>query len=308
MKRFFTLIAVAGLLFVGCNGDSNDNTFKATHLTGLYNGYFMGYYDTPNYYFYMGNAAVEELEAINPKYAPNATYYVVDLFGSESTEKPIQLPDGRYTFGNNSAEGTFSEFSRVVTTDSRGAILSEINLAEGTLVVDGESVTLTATDINGNSHSVRYEGFYSLVDASNSTAADDVVYEATNLYIRYIEDNNFYITFGPNDFLSDGLTNAPSESYYFFSVYADIDSAPENIHAYNNLPKGIYTHDTTDSCQPWTIDITDRAMYVKNNANGYTIDADYFSNATILVTDEDITAVVTTQTSKKQHRITYSFE
>ena len=308
MKNIFTSIAVVALLLVGCKGNNETPTFETTHLMGLYNGYFMGYYDTPNYYFYMGNAAVEELEMNNPKYAPNATYYVIDLFGSESNESPIQLPEGAYTFGDNNSQGTFSKFSRVVTTDSRGAILSEVNLAEGTLVVDGESVTLTATDINGHSHSVRYEGFYSLIDASNSESSDDVLYEATNLYIRHIEDNNFYITFGPNDFLSDGLTNAPSESYYFFSVYADIDSAPEDIHAYDNLPKGIYTHDTTDSAEPWTIDITDRALYLKNNANGYTIDADYFSSATILVTDNEITAVVTTETSKKQHRITYSFE
>lgn len=308
MKKIFALIVAVGLLLVGCKGNNEDNTFKATHLTGLYNGYFMGYYDTPNYYFYMGDAAVEELESINPKYAPNATYYIIDLFGSESTVTPIQLPEGTYTFGNGSAEGTFSEFSRVVKTDERGAILSEVNLTEGTLVVDGERVTLTATDTDGQSHSVEYEGFYSLVDASNSTAADDVVYEATNLYIRYIEDNNFYITFGPNDFMSDGRTDAPSESYYFFSVYADIDSTPEDIHAYDNLPKGIYTHDTTDSCEPWTIDITDRAMFVRNNNAGYTVEADYFSEATIVVTDEGVTAVVTTLTSKKQHRITYSFE
>lgn len=308
MKRLLLIAAIAALFCVSCGSGKDEQSFQATHLTGLYNGYYMGYYSTPNYYFYLGDAAVEDVESPTPTFAPNATYYVIDLFGSENTVRPIQLPEGTYTFGTDNTEGTFSGYSRVIKTNEKGEIISEVNFTDGTLVVGDESIKLTATDKEGKSHSVEYKGFYSLVDASSSTTADEVLYEATNLYIRYVEGNNFYITFGPNDFLSDGSTATPSESYYFFSVYADIDEAPTDIHDYDNLPKGIYTHDTTDSCAPWTIDITDRAMYLRNNKSGYTIEADYFSDAKIVVTDEGITALVTTQTTKRQHRITYSFE
>lgn len=308
MKRRMILMAIVGVLLFGCKVNDGDKAFRATHLSGLYNGYYMGYYEVPNYYFYVGNAPVDNLQSPSPTLSPDATYYIIDLFAAEATATPITIPTGSYTFNTDYSMGTFSEYSRVLRTDSKGEIISEIALADGTMTVSATGITINATDNEGKSHYVVFEGSYGLTDASIEATEGDIHYDATNLFIRYIEDGNFYVTFGPNDFLSDGSTDTPSESYYFFSVYSDVMEQPEDIHAYENLPKGIYSHDTTDSCAPWTIDITDRAMYLKNNANGYTIDADYFSDATLVVSDKGVSAVVTTLTGKKRHHISYSFE
>lgn len=294
-----------------------DVEFEATALSGLYNGYYMGYYTSPNYYFYLSDHSVEGMESNEATFAPNGTYYLIDLFVEEEpTEEPITIAEGVYTY-NNSGEnlaGTFTSYSRHFKTNSAGEEVDEQTFTEGTLTVTAEGMTLVVTDTEGVEHTVTYSGSYEFYNASGepvgSGPADadvEVEYESPNAFIRYIEDGIFYLTLGPNDFLTDGSTATPSESYYFFSLHTDVMEAPEDVKSWEPLPKGTYTIDLTDSAEPWTIDGTDRSMYLRNNASGYTIDADYFSEGTVEITEEGITATIKTTTREQWHKVTYTF-
>ncbi|MBQ5613882.1 MAG: BACON domain-containing protein [Tidjanibacter sp.] len=297
--------------------EPEDVEFTATALSGLYNGYYLGYYTSPNYYFYLSDRSVEGMESNEATLAPNGTYYLIDLFTSEEpTEEPITIAEGVYTYddsGDNLA-GTFTAYSRHFKTNSTGEEVGNVTFTDGTLTVTADGMTLVVTDTDGITHTVTYSGSYEFYNASGDEIGSGpidpdiaVEYESPNAFIRYIEDGIFYLTLGPNDFLTDGSTAAPSARYYFFSLITDVMEEPTDVKSWEPLPKGTYTIDLTDSGEPWTIDATDRSMYVHNNASGTTIDADYFSEGTVEITDEGITATIKTTTRKQWHKVTYTF-
>ncbi len=294
--------------------ESEDIEFTATHLTGLYNGYYMGYYTNPNYFFYLGNGEVSDLQSDAPLAAPNGKFYVIDLFVENApTEEPITIPEGTYTFdssGENRA-GTFTSYSRYFTTGALpGQETTSVDFVDGTLTVTAEGMTLQVTDTDGIKHTVTFAGSYLLVNNSGSDIGDDTPIEeieehaAPNCFIRYTDNGIFYFTLGPNDYFTDAQL-IPDARYYIFSLHTDVTEVSGD--AREALPKGTYTIDLTDSAEPWTIDGTDRSMYVKNNSMGYTVDADYFSEGTLTVTDEGVIALVKTSNGNKWHKVTYSF-
>ncbi len=285
--------------------------FEATHLSGLYNGYYMGYYTNPNYFFYLGDGEVSDLQSDAPLAAPNGKFYVIDLFVENApTEEPITIPEGVYTFddsGENLA-GTFTSYSRHFTTGALpGQELTSVYFVDGTLIVTAEGMTLQVTDEDGVEHTVTFDGSYTLVDNSGDEEApeeDIVKHAAPNCFIRYTDNGIFYLTLGPNDFFTDAQM-IPNASYYIFSLHTDLTEVSGDARA--ALPKGTYTIDLTDSAEPWTIDATDRSMYVMNNSMGYTADADYFSEGTLTITDEGVIVLVKTTNGNKWHKVTYSF-
>ena len=140
--------------------------FKAPILWGDYYGDAL----TPgaaNYWFFLSDRGFDTED----KSYPNATYYRIDAYGPLATGSGIvAIPDGTYTYDPNNtyAQWTFTaEWSGYWVTDANAHRDEIIKFEEATLVVEGEKITLNAK-INGEQHTVVYEGENALLDCQGS--------------------------------------------------------------------------------------------------------------------------------------------
>ena len=146
-------------------GDGEIN-FHAPILWGDYLGDAL----TPgagNYWFFLSDRGFDT----NGKSYPNTTYYRIDAYGPLAVGSGVvAIPDGTYTYDPNNtyAEWTFTaEYSGYWVTDAdahRGDILK---FEEATLVVKGNTITLTAK-VNGEVHNVVFEGENALLDSRDN--------------------------------------------------------------------------------------------------------------------------------------------
>ena len=146
-------------------GDGEIN-FKAPILWGDYYGDAL----TPgvgNYWFFLSDRGFDAED----KSYPNATYYRIDAYGPlATTSGVVPIPDGTYTYDPNDtyAQWTFTaEWSGHWVTDANAHRDDILKFEEGTLVVDGNKITLTAK-INGEVHNVVFEGENALLDCQGS--------------------------------------------------------------------------------------------------------------------------------------------
>lgn len=141
--------------------------FNAPTLTGEY----LGDAATPcvaNYWFFLTDRGFNSEGAS----MANATYYRIDAYGpvNATGDEMVKIPNGTYTFDPNNTlnEWTFTaEYSGFWVTNS-DARRDHINPFEsGTIVVEGTKITLEVV-VNGEHHTVIYEGETKIPDASAS--------------------------------------------------------------------------------------------------------------------------------------------
>ena len=145
------------------DGDAN---FKASIMGGEYLGDAL----TPgaaNYWFFLSDRGFDTED----KSYPNATYYRIDAYGPLATGSGIvAIPDGTYTYDPNNtyAQWTFTaEWSGHWVTDANAHRDAILKFEEATLVVEGNKITLNAK-VNGEQHTVVYEGENALLDSRGS--------------------------------------------------------------------------------------------------------------------------------------------
>lgn len=147
-------------------GITPDTVVEAPMVTGHYYGKIA----TPinNYYLCFTDKG---LDSNNLTQNPDTYYYFVDLFlDAEPVDENFRVPDGTYTYDISSGEsGTFAYFSWYQENDYQGVTSLRRTYTDGTLVVDGDRLTLTVTlePYDGRlseRHVVTYEGDYALVD------------------------------------------------------------------------------------------------------------------------------------------------
>ncbi|MBP3548261.1 MAG: BACON domain-containing protein [Alistipes sp.] len=143
-------------------------------LTGHYYGNVQGLY---NFYLVFSDKGMSSYEAIlNHNYfnVPNAYYYVVDLYlTTAASNAECTVPNGTYGFDRNSngwPDQFGHKFSWLQINDEGGFAASQTLFETGTLTVEDGKVTLSVTMNNKaqevESHTVVFEGDYSLVDMS----------------------------------------------------------------------------------------------------------------------------------------------
>ena len=142
--------------------------FKAPLLWGDYYGDAL----TPgaaNYWFFLSDRGFDT----EGNSYPNATYYRIDAYGPlAKTTGIVPIPDGTYTYDPNDtyAQWTFTaEWSGHWVTDANAHRDAILKFEEGTLVVEGNKITLTAK-INGEVHNVVFEGENALLDCQNDVS------------------------------------------------------------------------------------------------------------------------------------------
>ncbi len=145
---------------------TGDINFNAPILWGDYYGDAL----TPgaaNYWFFLSDRGFD----YEDNSYPNATYYRIDAYGPlATTSGVVAIPDGTYTYDPNNtyAQWTFTaEWSGFWVTDAKAHRDAIIKFEEATLVVEGNKITLNAT-INGEKHTVVYEGENALLDYQDS--------------------------------------------------------------------------------------------------------------------------------------------
>lgn len=145
---------------------TGDINFNAPILWGDYYGDAL----TPgaaNYWFFLSDRGFDTED----KSYPNATYYRIDAYGPLATGSGIvAIPDGTYTYDPNNtyAQWTFTaEWSGHWVTDANAHRDEILKFDEATLVVEGNKITLNAK-INGEQHTVVYEGENALLDCQDS--------------------------------------------------------------------------------------------------------------------------------------------
>lgn len=146
-------------------GDGEIN-FNAPILWGDYYGDAL----TPgagNYWFFLSDRGFDSED----NSYPNATYYRIDAYGPlATTSGVVSIPDGTYTYDPNNtyAQWTFTaEYSGYWVTDVNAHRDAILKFEEATLVVEGNKITLNAK-VNGEQHTVVYEGENALLDCQGS--------------------------------------------------------------------------------------------------------------------------------------------
>lgn len=146
-------------------GDGEIN-FNAPLLWGDYYGDAL----TPgaaNYWFFLSDRGFDTED----NSYPNATYYRIDAYGPLAKGSGVvAIPDGTYTYDPNNtyAQWTFTaEWSGYWVTDANAHRDAILKFEEATLVVEGNKITLNAK-INGEQHTVVYEGENALLDCQDS--------------------------------------------------------------------------------------------------------------------------------------------
>lgn len=149
-------------------GVAPDTIVEAPMLVGHYYGTKV----TPINNFYLCFSD-NGLDYRNLTTKPDTYYYIVDLFlDAEPVDGDFRVPDGVYTYDESSgASGTFAYFSWYQENNSRGEATLQRRYTSGTLIVEGDKLSLTvmleATNENPSErHVVQFEGDYSLVDMS----------------------------------------------------------------------------------------------------------------------------------------------
>ena len=149
-----------------------DIKIEAPILTGHYYGNVQGLY---NFYLVFSDKGMSSYEAIyghNYFNVANAYYYVIDLYlSTEATNEECTVPNGTYGFDRKSQgwpDQFGHEFSWLQTNDENGFSTAQRQFEDGTLTVEDGKVTLNVIMYNENqqeeSHTVIYEGDYSLID------------------------------------------------------------------------------------------------------------------------------------------------
>ena len=146
---------------------SGDINFNAPTLWGDYYGDAL----TPgagNYWFFLTDRSFDT----EGKSYPNATYYRIDAYGPLATGSGIvAIPDGTYIYDPNDtyAQWTFTaEYSGFWVTDANARRDDILKFEEGTtLVVEGNRITLNGK-VNGEKHSVVFEGENALLDSRDN--------------------------------------------------------------------------------------------------------------------------------------------
>ena len=175
-------------------GDGEIN-FQAPLLWGDYYGDAL----TPgsaNYWFFLSDRGFD----IDGNSYPNATYYRIDAYGPlAKTTGIVPIPDGTYTYDPNDtyAQWTFTaEWSGHWVTDANANRDAILKFEEGTLVVEGSKITLTAK-INGEVHNVVFEGENALLDCQNdvvvhTTLDGDYAADLSDHYMIYECYGDYY--------------------------------------------------------------------------------------------------------------------
>lgn len=178
-----------------CDGEIN---FKAPVLWGDYYGDAL----TPgvaNYWLFLSDRGFD----INGNSLPFATYYRIDAYGPLANTVGggvmVSIPDGTYIYDPDStcAEWTFTaEWSGYWVTDAKAQRGDILKFEDGTLVVDGDKITLTAK-INGEVHNVVFEGENVLLDCRHeivvyTTLDGDYEADLSDHYMEYECYGDYY--------------------------------------------------------------------------------------------------------------------
>lgn len=186
VKELITFLAIVALVATGCNDEpqpvnptpENPTPEEGVEFTAnFFDGEYYGDYYSPgigNYYLHLSDNGFEE-----SGYAqPNSRYYRIDLYSdyyAGAEVESLQLPVGTYTLDmeNTLAHGTFSvAWSKYMTTDGEGNFIEEASFEAGELIVSEDGAVLKVT-INGEEHTVTYEG-KTLVSDKRSATGEDV--------------------------------------------------------------------------------------------------------------------------------------
>lgn len=154
------------------NPEPTNIEVAAPILTGHYYGNVQGLY---NFYLVFSDKGMSSYEPVmyhNYFNVANAYYYVVDLYlTTPASNAECTVPYGTYGFDRNSngwPDQFGHEFSWLQINDESGFSMSQTQFETGELKVEEGKVTLTITLINSNAedetHTVTYDGDYSLVD------------------------------------------------------------------------------------------------------------------------------------------------
>lgn len=174
---------------------TGDINFNAPILWGDYYGDAL----TPgaaNYWFFLSDRGFDTED----NSYPNATYYRIDAYGPLATGSGIvAIPDGTYTYDPNNtyAQWTFTaEWSGHWVTDANAHRDEILKFDEATLVVEGKKITLNAK-INGEQHTVVYEGENALLDCQNdinvlTTLEGDYEVDLSNHHMVYECYDDYY--------------------------------------------------------------------------------------------------------------------
>lgn len=174
---------------------TGDINFNAPILWGDYYGDAL----TPgaaNYWFFLSDRGFDTED----NSYPNATYYRIDAYGPLATGSGIvAIPDGTYTYDPNNtyAQWTFTaEWSGHWVTDANAHRDEILKFDEATLVVEGNKITLNAK-INGEQHTVVYEGENALLDCQNdinvlTTLEGDYEVDLSNHHMVYECYDDYY--------------------------------------------------------------------------------------------------------------------
>lgn len=178
-----------------CDGEIN---FKAPLLWGDYYGDAL----TPgvaNYWLFLSDRGFD----VEGKAYPYATYYRIDAYGPLANNAnygpTVSIPDGTYTYDPDDtyAEWTFTaEWSGYWVTDAKAHRDDILKFDEGTLVVNGNQITLNVK-INGEEHNVVFEGENILLDCRHeivvyTTLDDDYEADFSDHYMVYECYGDYY--------------------------------------------------------------------------------------------------------------------
>ena len=246
-----------------------------------------------NYWFFLSDRGFDT----EGKNLANTTYYRIDAYGPTATTTGIvPIPDGTYTYDPNDtcAQWTFTtEYSGYWVTDANAQRGKITPFEEATLVVAGESITLTAK-INGEMHTVIYNGENALLDCRSEvtvyTTLDGdyeadlsdhyMIYECYGDYYDYGAFNWMFLIY-PNDgsgdcFQVDIITGNNDKESGFVGDYV----ASDVLKQWSFIPG--WTDGTNMQCS-WffTADQEEVApfrggnVYIKDNGDGtITVDID----------------------------------
>lgn len=287
IKDLIAAFAVVALVAAGCGKEpspdnptpDNPTPDNPTPEAGIefaaryFDGEYYGDYYSPgigNYYLHLSDNGFEE-----SGYAlPNSTYYRIDLYSDYYDGEEVatlQLPCGTYALDTTDsyAHGTFSvAWSKYLKSDDEGNFVEEKSFEAGELTVAEDGVVLRVT-IDGEEHTVTYEGSTLVADKRSSTGEDiggddkpdGTLSTLTEDYATIIDDHMLiYANYG--DYFLSGLNN------WTFAIWP-------NDYEGDHIQFDIMTQSTEDMFGTYTVGDESRAFsflkgYIESDDSGTT--------------------------------------
>ena len=300
IRHIISLLIVA-LLFVACGKEPTPEpeptpdpvpegiVFVANYSSGAYYGdqYSPG---VDNYFISMSDNGFDE----NGYVKPNSTYYRIDVYapkydGEWQETMPLPIGEYRYDAENSLKEWTFSaDYSEYVKTNESD-IEAKLKFDSGVLVV-GESKTTLTVVVEGETHTVIFEGEHIIVNVTTKPM-DDTELDVAYAYAVYYGDkftpntaDNFYLYLSDKGLDAEGFEQAGGR-YYAFDLYTE---CVEDI----ALPYATYTWDDKNSLAAGTVSAYYTKYYAYNDEGTDYAERVFPTEATVTIASSGIEAEV----------------